>query len=194
MEATAVLQSIHGRGREAIATFKALPWPANTCLTAGPAAGRYAKYTPDVLVCFSDGLRVPMEVKKSTTSIAQLRPLSYYTTAVWRVGEGWWIIPPDWIVHLAMDYVGQHCISSFECFNPGKPNSRWDEWKCQDSDVPDRVRRAYLRGESSPMKAVADRIAGEIRDLWVQHRKVVEAARGDAIKALNATDAVAPAR
>ena len=117
-----------------------------------------------------------MEVKKSTTSTAQLRPLDYYTTVVWREGEGWWVIPPDEIVQLATNYVGQHCISSFECFNPGKPTRKWDSWRCAEAEVPGRVKQAFSQGKTSPLKAVAAELGKEILELYEEHKKKVEGA------------------
>src|SRR5689334_4487770 len=115
------MSNIHERGRNALDAFESLPWPTGTRRFRGPAAGRSAKTIPDFRVEYIEpSVCVPVEVKTSTTSTAQLRPLSYHTTVVWREGVGWWVIPPHDILVLALDYNGQHCTNSFECFNPGK--------------------------------------------------------------------------
>lgn len=171
------MASIHDQGRSALDAFEALPWPAGTKLVRGPAAGRHARFTPDCEISYGgNGLVVPVELKKSTTSTAQLRPLDYYTTVVWREGEGWWVLPPQDVMFLALSYAGQHCTSSLECFNPGKPNDSWAKWSVAPETLPQRVEEAFLSGQRSPLKALAEQLAAEIRALYEQHKHRVAAA------------------
>ncbi len=174
MAQRAASESIHDKGRSALDAFESLPWPPGTSNNRGPVDGPNAKSTPDVTVRFpSEDRDIPVEVKKSTTSTAQVRSLDYHTTVVWREGEGWWVIPPDDVVRLASEYVGQHCINSFKCFNPGKPTDRWNRWRCAEAEVPDRVKRAFEQGERSPLKAVVQEIAAEIHALYEKHKRRV---------------------
>src|SRR5258707_9668181 len=119
------MTSIHDKGAKAVDAFRALPWPTGTQTTPGPRAGRSSKTIPDCLVRFLDGLEVAVEVKKSTTSAAQMRALAYKVTVVWIEGRGWWVIPPQDIMEMATRYAAQHCTNAFECMNPGKPNDTW---------------------------------------------------------------------
>jgi hypothetical protein len=169
------MTSIHEKGRSAIDAFVAL-WPADVRIVRGPAAGRRAKQQPDCVVTIPDApLVIGVEVKKSTTSAAQMRPLDYLTTVVWRAGEGWWVLPPHDVLRLALDYAGQHCTSSFECFNPGKPNAKWAAWKCDGPSVPRRVREAFEAGEKSPAKHAVAELRREIADLYGAHKQRIAA-------------------
>ena len=170
------MTSIHDQGKSALDAFEALPWPAGAACRRGPAAGRHARFTPDCVVVYPCGTEVAVELKKSTTSTAQLRPLDYHTTVVWRQGEGWWVLPPQDVMLLALRYVGQHCTSSFECFNPGKPNGSWTRWHCLPDEVPQRVLAAHRSGLVSPLRDVAVRMAAEIRSQWEAHKAMVRAA------------------
>ena len=87
---------IHAEGRAAVAAFEHLPWPQGTRTTRGPSAGPAAKGQADCLVTFVDGLIVPVEIKKFTDTVSQVRPIDYFTLVIWGGNEDWWVVPPTW--------------------------------------------------------------------------------------------------
>lgn len=161
---------IHTTGAGAVAAFQDLPWPRGTSVSAGPKAGRSARLIPDCTVTFEGGPIVGVEVKKTSTSVSQLRPLDYRPVVVWDGGVGWWVIPADDVVRLSTRYAGQHSTSPLECFNPGKPNAEWAGWKCSRGDVPGRVLAAHQQGESSNLKQLVQRCSGEYQELADRHK------------------------
>ena len=70
------MASLHDKGKTVLGEFRALAWPSAAKLTFGPRAGRNARRVPDCTVDFGDGEPpVPVELKRSSTSVAQLRSL-----------------------------------------------------------------------------------------------------------------------
>lgn len=165
--------SIHDKGKKVLEAFEKLPWDLGTVVSFGPRAGPRAKYVPDATVTYPDDTPVPVELKRSTTSVAQLRPLDYHVLVVWREREGWWVVPPNAVLEMATSYAGQHCISSFECFNPGKPNAKWQHWKCDPQAVPNRVRTAYEDGQKSSVRGICESMRREVLALFDRHRAEV---------------------
>lgn len=112
---------IHRKGQEALDAFLALPWKG-AVVVAGPRAGRGSKAIPDLAITYPDGLAVAVELKRSSTSVAQLRALDYRTLVVSVAApKVWWILPPHDVMRLAARYAGQHTMNSFECCNPDRP-------------------------------------------------------------------------
>src|SRR5690606_3596837 len=97
----------------------------------GPVAGREARTMPDCRIDYHDGSpTVAVELKRSSTSGAQIRALDYHVLVVWSDASEWWVLPPSDVLVLASLYNGQHTVNSFECCNPGKPSpALWNRWK-----------------------------------------------------------------
>lgn len=100
--------------------------------------------------------------------------MAYETLVVWREPSDWWVVAPDDVMGLVLGYAGQHCTSSFECCNPGKPTAAWDRWKCSPDEVPTRVTQAFAQGESSPLKGAAATLREQILALWESHKVMVK--------------------
>lgn len=167
------LASIHSKGATAVDAFMALYVPSVASCKAGPRAGRRAAVEPDCSVTYASGVSVPVEVKKTTTSTSQLRPLDYRVTVVWRDPDEWWVLPPQDVLELALKHAGQHCISSLECFNPGKPNDGWSKWSCTASQVPARVTAAHASGEKHALKSEVEKLRAGIHRLYDEQKEVV---------------------
>jgi hypothetical protein len=165
---------IHAKGKVAIADLQALPWEAGTTVCPGRPAGRGTKGEPDCTITYPDGVVVPVEVKRTKTSVAQVRALEYRVIVVWREADGrYWVVPAhDLLVHVA-SFAGQHCQNPFECCNPGKPSKTWAKWECPRKDVPSRIRTAYEAGQQSPLKRLVPSMEADIRSLADKHRRLV---------------------
>lgn len=143
--------SIHDSGEDAVGALETLVRAGGHDAKKGPRSGPNAGKIPDLTVNHQDGRVLPLEVKQASSSVPQLRPIAYKVTVVRaEYVEGkedeWWVIPPDDLLRMATDHPGQHCTSSFECMNPGKPTKEWDKWRCNSEEVVSRICEAYERG------------------------------------------------
>jgi hypothetical protein len=171
--------SIHDSGEDAVDALSTLIKNAGHGAEKGPRSGPRAGKVPDLTLKHRDKGDLPLEVKQASSSVPQLRPIAYKVTVVRAEHvEGkeleWWVIPPDDLLRMAIDHPGQHCISSFECMNPGKPNKKWDKWKCESKQVVSQICQAYDQGEKSPLKKIAEQFKNEIQALYEGHKKVLQ--------------------
>lgn len=170
--------SIHNSGESAVDLLKSILESKGHAAVKGPRSGPNAAKVPDILFTPNGQQPIPLEVKKASSSVPQLRPLAYKVVVVWRAPddgqtEQWWVIPPQDLLVLALNHPGQHCISSFECMNTGAPNANWNQWICPHNELDVRIVTAFEAGNDSPLRAKAQAMRRNIRRLYKRHKSWV---------------------
>ena len=155
--------SIHDSGQKAAEAFEKIPWPHEFKLKFGPKAGPTAKGVPDCSITVSGDFTIPVEIKKASTGVSQIRAISYEVLVIWDHPH-WYVLPPNEVMKLVADKAGQHCLNPFECCNPGKPTGSWIQWRKNADEVPQEIILAHIEGGKSPMKKIAIEMSCEISD------------------------------
>ncbi len=159
---------IHAAGLTLKEAFEGQDWGENVTLQrgarGGPNPGPDITFNVEGDAAHGD-LVIPLELKKRSTGISQIRSLRYETLVVseppYRI---WWVLPPHEVVKIVAQRAGQHSRNSFECCNPGL--AFLNGWECNTANLHEKIVSAYIDGGNSPIENFVTQVTNELDNLF----------------------------
>ena len=141
------MANMHEAGRKVVEELRGYIENHEERVVVNPAT----EHGPDVIL---DG-EIEIEVKKSTTSVSQVRPWEYEVLVIHHTHTDdqvrWYVIPPHIVMMRAVNGASkQHGHLPLECCNLGKPspeNAFFHEYEVEPKDIEKAIILAHAQGE-----------------------------------------------